>query len=443
MSFAAVDLSAGDTTRGGRSPQLVAIFARTQRAVAVRTGLGILLALGSLALPWIGLTLSPSLSAWNLRPSLAAVPLVHHASYGVLVGSLTLVAVVSFVRSKGQATPCTRAVGWAYLALSLMFFVTTRLIDTATMFTLQNDANQSQIIDSQFLTNNNVPPPSQFLGVSFDAKTLALLYALRLGWYLAPAAGILLAGRIHRPSSRLQWTAWFLSGMALLTVLAGTGLSLQAQSDLDSAIQAVATGQIANSQNLITSALSLNPAIAYDPGLQQAMGIAEANEGQQTGLADYAEATRPVGRDLTVLEKARLFSRAIASVPAGSPASVVIRADLASFLANATITSKNPNLLELVKGQLDEPSVTFSVGRFYYEAGANSLAIPLLQRTFSQTSNGELKSLSLTYIALAWLRLGHEATFRTDIVAAVRDDTLNENVYAREISAGLYVPGTP
>ena len=66
----------------------------------------------------------------------------------------------------------TRAVGWAYLALPLVFVLTTRMVDTATMFTLQSDANQTQIINSQFLTNNNTPPTTQFLGVSFDAKTL-------------------------------------------------------------------------------------------------------------------------------------------------------------------------------------------------------------------------------------------------------------------------------
>ena len=100
-------------------------------------------------------------------------------------------------------------------------------------------------------------------------------------------------------------------------------------------------------------------------------------------------------------------------------------------------------MLELVKGNLGVPAVSFTVGRFYYEAGANSLAITCLKQTYSETSNSEVRSLALTYIALAWLQLGNEKNFRTNIVAAVHDDPLNENVYAREIAAGLYVPGTP
>ena len=68
MSFTAVNLPAPAPLCGrktmvhGRSP-----FSRTTRqSVAVRTSIGFLFALGSLALPWLGLTLSPDLSAWNL-----------------------------------------------------------------------------------------------------------------------------------------------------------------------------------------------------------------------------------------------------------------------------------------------------------------------------------------------------------------------------------------
>jgi hypothetical protein len=226
-------------------------------------------------------------------------------------------------------------------------------------------------------------------------------------------------------------------------VVAGFGLGMVAQSRLDDGIQAIATGRATTGLDDISSALRLNPDIAYDPGLQQATGAAQADQGRRTGLADYAEAVRPVGQDLTLPEKARLFAGAIAGVPANTPAGVVVRADLANFLANATIASKNPNLLELVKGNLGAPAVSFTVGRFYYEAGADSLAIARLMQTYDETSNSEVRSLALTYIGLAWLRLGNEANFRTNIVAAVREDTLNENVYAREISAGLYVPGTP
>ncbi len=415
MSFTAVNIPARETLRlGGNKPRPIAIFAATRHSVVVRTSIGFFFALGALTLPWLGLNLSSDFSAWNLKLSLGAVPFARHISYGVVIAALTVCGIVSFIRSRGQRTLCTRAVGWAYLALSLVFVLTTRMVDAVTMFNLQSDANQSQIINSQFLTNNNVPPTTQFLGVSFDAKTLLFLYALRMGWFLLPAAGIFLAGRLPRPSNRLQWTALALSGLALLTVVAGFGLGLVAQSKLDDGIQAIATGQATTGLDDISSALRLNPAIAYDPGLQQATGAAQADQGRRTGLADYAEAVRPVGKDLTLPEKARLFAGAIAGVPANTPAGAVVRADLATFLASATIVSKNPNLLELVKGNLGTPAVAFTVGRFYYEAGANTLAITRLEQTYHETSNSEVKSLALTYIALSWLRLGSEANFRCE-----------------------------
>jgi hypothetical protein len=430
-------LPEGGTTRPA------AIFAAARHTVAVRIGLALLLAVGSLAIPWLGLTLSPSPSAWRLTFSLGAVPLLHHLSYGLVVAALTLCATVSFIRSRGRATVVTRGVGWSFVALSLIFVVTTRLVGAATMFTLQSDANQTQVINSQFLTNNNIPPPSQFLGVNFDNKTLLLLFGLRLGWYLLPASGILLAGRLRRPSTRAQRAAVYLSALAAVTVVVGLWQGATAQSDLDNGIQAVATGRPVLAQQDIASALRLNPDTAYDPSLQQALGQAEANRGLQTGLADYAEAVRPVGKDLTLQEEARLFGKAIAALPANTPAGAVVRSDVAVFLGNATITSGNPTLLTLVTRDLGAPTVSFTVGRYYYEAGADSLAVTMLERADHSTSNSEVRSLSLTYIALAWLRLGDEAKFRSNIVAAVRADTLNENVYAREISAGLYVPGTP
>jgi hypothetical protein len=444
VTLVSVDLTrAARRRQGAEGHRPPAIFAGTRQAVAVRAVLGLGLAAGSLVLPWLGLALSPSLSAWNLKLSLGAVPLLHHLSYGMILAALLVCASVSFLRSRGRPTTCTRFVGWAFLASPLVFAVTTRLVGAATMFTLQSDASQTQIINNQFLTNNNIPPPTQFLGIQVDPKTLVLLYGLRLGWYLLLVSGVLLAGRVSRPSTRPQWIVGFVSALAALTVVLALVLGSVAQDRMNGGIQAITDGRSAAGAQLLASALRLNPSLAYDANLEQALGRAQGDEGRQTGLAQYAEAVRPVGKDLTLLQKAQLFGEAVADIPANSPAGTVVRADLATFLATATITSKNPDLLNLVGGQLGSPVVTFSVGRYYYEAGADSLAIGMLARADHETTNSEVRSLCLTYIALAWLRQGNEAAFRSNIVAAVHADRLNENVYAREIAAGLYVPGSP
>lgn len=443
MSLGTIDLPVRyEDAPATDSHRQVAIFARTRPAAAVRNGIGVLAALAALVLPWLGLNLSPSLSAWHLHFSLGAVPLVGHISYGLVVAVLAACAAVSLVRSGGWATTVSRAVGWVFIALSLVFVVTTRLVGGATLFALQTDASQSHIINSQFLTNNNTPAPTQFLGLDFDSKTIVLLYALRMGWYFLLVAGLVLAGRLSRPSTRPQRVAAWAAAAAALVVVVGLVLGSVAQSDLDDGIQAIDTGRPVAGQQLLASAQRLNPQIGYDSGLQLALGQAQADQGNQSGLADYAEAIRPGGVDLTLLQQAQLFQRALAEVPAGTVAGQVLRANVVGFLANATVTAKNPDLLNLVAGALGSPAVSFSVGRYYYEAGADTLAIATLDRT-ARTDNSEVRSLALTYIALSWLQLGNEAKFRQYIVAAVKADILNENVYARELSTGLYVPGTP
>jgi hypothetical protein len=420
-----------------------ALFAATRQAAAVRCGLGVVAGLGALVLPWIGLNLSPDLLARHLTFSLGAVPLLGHLSYALVIVVLLVATVVSLVRSRGRVTPVTRAVGWCELALALLFVATTRIDGASVMFALTNDTNQTQIINAQFLTNNSNAVPTQFVGIAFDAKTLMLLYALRAGWYLLFASGVLLAGRLPRPTGRRQWTWAGLAGLAAAVAVVGLALGATAQSDMDNGIQAVSDGQPARGQGLLHSAERLDPQMAYDSPLEQALGQAQADAGLTTGLADYDEAVRPTGSNRNLLLQAQLFGQAIATLPAGSPQAAVVDADAAAFLANATVAVRNPDVLTLVTGALRTPAVTFSVGRYYYEAGAEPLAIRTLGRTMAETTNSEVRSLALTYIALAWQRLGHEATFRRDIVAAVKDDGLNENVYAREISTGLYVPGTP
>ena len=210
---------------------------------------------------------------------------------------------------------------------------TTRVVGTASMFRLQSDANQAQIINSQFLTNNNAPPTTQFLGVSFDAKTLLLLYALRLGMVCSCLWQASSGGSVASTVQPTPVGGISLSALALVTVVAGLGLGMAAQSRLDDGIQAIATGQATVGLDDISSALRLNPAIAYDPGSATSTGMAQADQGRQTGLSDYAEAVRPVGQDLTLPEKATCSQKLLPTYRLRHPAGVVVRADLANFLA--------------------------------------------------------------------------------------------------------------
>ena len=219
---------------------------------------------------------------------------------------------------------------------------------------------------------------------------------------------------------------------------------MAAQSNLDDGIQAIATGQATAGLDDISSALRLNPDIAYDPGLQQATGAAQADQGRQTGLADYAEAVRPVGRDLTLPQKATLFSGAIAGSTRrypgrrGGPGGPRELSCECHHREQETRTCSNWS-----RAISDRRSVVHRGPVLTTRRAPIRLPSRASSRPTSETSNSEVRSLALTYIALAWLRLGNEADSARISSQRSATDTLNENVYAREISAGLYVPGTP
>ena len=85
----------------------------------------------------------------------------------------------------------------------------------------------------------------------------------------------------------------------------------------------------------------------------------------------------------------------------------------------------------------------FTYGHYAYVVGDSSTAIAYLQRSMSESGNGELQSIALTYMALSEQRLGDPAAFRQDIVRAVDLDTQEINGLGREVAAGLYTPGPP
>src|ERR1700722_16377608 len=162
-----------------------------------RIVLGLLAALCGLVLPWVGFTLSPNLSAWHLSFALGAVPLVGHLTYGEVLAALVVVATVSAVRSGGKPTNTTRTCGWALLATTLIFVVTTRIMGAEILFRLSTDTTESTIFHHQIL-EYHFSPPTSFLGFTPDATTSLVLDALRIGWYLPGVAGGRGGPRRHR-----------------------------------------------------------------------------------------------------------------------------------------------------------------------------------------------------------------------------------------------------
>jgi hypothetical protein len=402
-----------------------------------RIVLGLLLAFSSLLFPWLGLSLSPSLSSWNLTMALGSMPLIGHLTYGELVAALAVTASVSAVRSRGRPTNTTRACGWAMLATPVFFFLTTRLIGSELLFRLTSDNLQTEIVDRQIFQYHAAPPTSYF-GFTPDSTTTMVLNALRIGWLLALAGGALLAGRLVNP---LRHRGWTFTGLAGVSVVVAWGLTtgMLAEAAMSDGIAAAQSGHSVPAEHDFHRALTLNPQLRYDRQLNTELGQVQANQGQQGALAWFAKTASPPSGNEDIAQQILDYSRALSLAPSNP----VIKNDFAVSLADDMIGTQSPVDPSVVSTLDGMPFLSLTYGHYAYEAGDDSATIQFMDRTVANSNNGELLSVAYTYLALSEQRLGHPAAFRRDIVKAVALDTQNVNGLGREVAAGLYTPGSP
>jgi hypothetical protein len=402
-----------------------------------RIVLGLLAALCGLVLPWVGFTLSPTLSAWHLTFAMGAVPLVGHLTYGEVLAALVVVATVSAVRSGGKPTNTTRTCGWALLAMTLIFVVTTRVMGAEILFRLSTDATESTIFHHQIL-EYHFSPPTSFLGFTPDATTSVVLDALRMGWYLPVVAGGVLAGRRVGPRRHRRATLAALIGVGVILAW-GFTTGLLAEAARSDGIALQLAGRSLQAERAFDHALSLNPQLRYDSALETELGQAQADLGQQSALSWLAKAASPLATASGVAQQMLDYSQALSMAPTNP----VIENGYAIALSDDMIGVQAPLDPSAVSKLDDMAFLSFTYGHWAYEVGDDSSTIAFMDRSIAETGNGELQSLAYTYLALSEEQLDHPAAFRQDIVKAVDLDTQNVNGLGREVAAGLYTPGSP
>jgi hypothetical protein len=401
-----------------------------------RTTLGLLFGAGALVIPWVGLNLNADLTAFNIKLSFAAVPLIGHLSYGEVLLPIIAAVAVSSVRSRGRPTNVTRACGWAMILVSLIFVVATRIMGGELLFRLSNDLAQTQIVDRQ-LGYRFAPPPS-FLGFTPDSTTMMVLNGLQVGWYLTLLAGGLMAGRSVTPLRRRRTSVIALVAIGIVLVWGFTS-GLLAQAAKFDGVAAEQVGHPVLAEHDFARALSLNPELRYDNELEVELGHAQADQAHVNALTWLAAAENPPPTTNALYQQIFDFSQALAAAP-DNP---LVRSDFAVSLAddmNSTGAPLAPGSVSKLDGL---PFLSFTSGHYAFEAGDESSAIAYLDQTVADTGNGELLSAAYTYLALSEQRLGATYEFREDIVKAVDLDSQDINALAREIAAGLLTPGTP
>jgi hypothetical protein len=404
---------------------------------SARVIIGLAVALCGLALPWLGLNMSPSLSAWHLSVALGAVPLVGHVTYGEILGALLVAATVSTWRAHWQPTNTTRACGGAILSTGLLFVLTTRVMGADILLRLSADSAQTQVVDRQILEYHFAPPTSYF-GFTPDATTRMILNALRMGWLLTVVAGAALAGRRISPPKhrRLTVATVVVAGIVVACGFASGVLADVAKSD---GIALARSGQAAGAEREFARALSLNPQLDHDSEVETELGVAQGDAGQQSALAWFAEASSPpVTRD-GIAKQMFDYTQALSMAPTNQ----VLRDGFADAVAEDMVGANVPVDLSAAPELDGMALLSFTYGHYAYEVGDDDETVAFMQKTLAMSSSGELQSLAYTYLALAQQSLGHPAAYRRDIVKAVQLDTQNVNGLGREIAAGLYTPGAP
>jgi hypothetical protein len=409
-------------------------------------GIGFALVGASLALPWIGLVFSTSPSAFTVHLLLAGLPGLGHLSYGLLLVGLWLIGSVAALGNRCLPNTVTRCVGIGVVVLVVVFVVSTRLGDYSQLAALDNDAALGALLHAQTLTANVPRAPSTFFGFQLDGGTTELIDALRLGWYLAFIGGLFLLGRPRPRSRRGRLALAALGGAVALVVVIGVVVELVAQRDEQSGVAALAAGAPHTALADLSRALSLNPALGYDEQLDYSYGAADVDLGYPSGLATFARAMglESIGSATRTTAQLTLwFEQALRQLRANPPADLIARRQFDDLLIETTLTARQPILIDAAESEDNNPLVAYTLAHYYYETGDGPPTVELMERAYHETTNGELRSLCLTYAALGLEEEGKIAQFRTTIVDAVEEDAQNQNVLAREIASGLFIPNAP
>ena len=425
-------------SRPADSPPPAPALGRRRLPTWWRTAIGLALAVGALGVPWIGLNLSPNLTAWRINLALADVPVVGHVSYGEILLVVVLAAAVSVIRSRGRPTNVTRLCGWALVLIALIFVAATRTMGGELLFRLSTDMTQTQIVDRQAAFRYG--PPTSFLGFTLDPTTMMVTNGLQVGWYLTLLAGGLMAGR---PVHALRHRRAIVIAMVVIGAVLVWGFTsgLLAQTARSDGLAAEQAGHSSVAERDFNRALSLNPQLRYDNALETDLGHAEADQGQKGALTWLAAAASPptLASAVQIAQQVFDYSEALALAPHNP----VIQSDFAVALSNDMVRAGAPLAPGAVADLGPFAFLSFTYGHYAYVVGDSSTALAYLQRSMSESGNGELQSIALTYMALSEQRLGDPPAFRQDIVRAVDLDTQEINGLGREVAAGLYTPGPP
>ncbi len=410
-----------------------------RRLASVLLVLAVAAGLAALSLPWLDLSLDPSLRAFHLSPGLARLGFPSAISYGAIVSIILVLAVTSIARAGWRPTVMSGRCGWTLLALLAVFAATTLIGDGHVQWLLQSDNDQLQIFYNQIPSTSVLSPPANYVGASLNPATTNFLNDLGGGVFFLAASGALFIVGAPRRGGRVRLLPGLCLGLAAVVVVIGLGTGWIAQNEKVAGIQNEALGNPASALSHLHTALRWDPSLQYDPQLVSTLGQAEADEGQTGPLAAYARANRPSAQYSLLVASILLDEQAMESA-SDNP---VIAESFADLLSRLSTLQRKPEIVPTSLPESHYPALTYTLGHYFYDTGDYQSAVRLMHQALTQSPNKEFDSYALTYMALSEQASGHEVAFRRDIVAAVKDDSQVANGLARDIASGQYLPSRP
>jgi len=410
-----------------------------RRIASVLLVLAILAGIGTLTLPWLDLSLVPSLRAFNLSPGLARLQFPGVISYGAIVSVVLVVALTSIVRAGWRPTVTSGRCGWALIALTVVFGASTLIGDGHVQWLLQSDNDQLRIFYSQIPSTSVLSPPANYLGANLNAPTTNLLNDLGSGLFCLIASGILLVVGAPLRRGRVRLLPAICVGVVTAVFVVGLGTGWIAQNEKVAGIQDEALGKSVAAESHLETALRWDPSLQYDPALVSALGQSEADQGKTGPLASFARADRPSAAYSLLVPSILLDEQAMQAAP-NNP---IIAESFADLLAHLSATQHRPQVVPTNLSESRYPALTYTLAHYFYDTGDYQTAERMMRQAITESPNKEFASYALTYIALSEQASGQEIAYRRDIVAAVKDDKQVANGLARDIASGQYLPSRP
>jgi len=338
------------------------------------------------------------------------------------------------------------ATAGACTALVPVFFVVQTVISDHQLLThLSEQQSQYNAIVGQF----GYPAPRNLLTsvliVPLSGPWQVVISALRPGWYLTLAGGLMLL--VHGRHSLVAWARnaprWSAVAIAVVAavLLASIGRGVAANELVQSAGDALQIGDYSSALSRVVLAQHLNAGLQFDSRAALVRGQALASTGDQTSplaLLYIANLRDSVHDEIGALS-------ALETAAADDPNNQVVIANLLDEALSLAKERQDPGILQGIveKPYGDRLDQHYTLGRILYARSDFDLArIQMIDAAEESGADANVASSAHTYIALCEERLGQLATARGEVLTAIHLDTQYINSLARSVAAGLYISGT-